>query len=597
VTLDLAALAAGTLVVPADAGDAVAFAADELAAYLGRLFGRVPERRTAPAPPGGAWLGLGAAGPAPALAAGSEYAVHARENGAVLVGRRPRALLAAVYALLESAGCRWSPDGREEIPGPGRARPRVSPLEVRPAFARRVWAADLATWHYTVPDRLAARMPADVAFVDWMAKTGATGLLFIRHANDTQWHVPELAPELRRRDLAIEGGGHALVELMPRELFALHPEYFPLGATGRSDLGNVCVSSPGALAVVRECARAARAALPDAPDLHLWGLDLFGGGWCGCDGCAALTPSDQSLTVCNAAADTVGDDGRIFHLAYHDTLAPPASVRPHPRVWAEFAPRERCYAHAIDDAACTTNARYRAALEAHVACFDGRVDVFEYYGDAILFAGCAVPLAAVVARDLAYYRAAGVQGVSCLVFGRYSLWAYGLNVETFARGAVSPDLAPAVREAYSARRYGPAAAPMARYLDALARLTAAAVTNGDVLLPPDDVERAETVRLGLDAALREAPALRRLLAAATAVCPSDAIAAEERLLDYTLAVLAAVRDWLGVRADTAAAERAIAAVLAAGQDVRVLEVAGTWGTYDLEITHHFFAGALRARKR
>src|SRR6185369_12013681 len=97
------------------------------------------------------------------------------------------------------------------------------------------------------------------------------------------------------------------------------------------------------------------------------------------------------------------------------------------------------------------------------------------------------------------------------------------------------------------------------------RLTAAAVTQGDALLPPDDVERAETVRLGLDAALREAPALRRLLAAA-----------------------AAVRDWLGVRADTAAAERAIAAVLAAGQDVRVLEVAGTWGTYDLEITHHFF---------
>src|SRR6185369_9294387 len=82
-----------------------------------------------------------------------------------------------------------------------------------------------------------------------------------------------------------------------------------------------------------EGARAARAALPDAPDLHLWGLDVFGGGWCGCDGCAALTPSDQSLAVCNAAADTVGDDGRIFHLAYHDTLAPPASVRPHPRVW------------------------------------------------------------------------------------------------------------------------------------------------------------------------------------------------------------------------------------------------------------------------
>jgi hypothetical protein len=178
------------------------------------------------------------------------------------------------------------------------------------------------------------------------------------------------------------------------------------------------------------------------------------------------------------------------------------------------------------------------------------------------------PARGVVARDLAYYRAAGVQGVSCLVFGRYSLWAYGLNVETFAARRGASGARTRTTETYCARRYGPAAAPMARYLDALARLTAAAVTHGDVLLPPDDVERAETVRLGLDAALREAPALRRLLAAAAAVCPSDAIAAEERLLDYTLAVLAAVRDWLGVRADTAAAERAIAAVLAAGQDVR-----------------------------
>jgi len=595
--IDLEALAARTLVVPADAGDAVAFAADELAAYLGRLFGRVPERRTEEGRPGGAWLGLGTAGAPPALAAGTEYAVHARDDGAVLVGRRPRALLAAVYALLEAAGCRWSPDGREEIPGHGRARRLVSPPDGRPAFARRVWAADLATWHYTVPERLAARLPADVAFVDWMAKTGATGLLFIRHANDTQWHVPELAPELRRRDLAIEGGGHALVELLPRELFAVHPEYFPLGPAGRSDLGNVCVSSSGALAVVRERARAARAALPDASDLHLWGLDLFGGGWCRCEGCAALTPSDQSLAVCNAAADTVDDDGRIFHLAYHDTLAPPTSVRPHPRVWAEFAPRERCYAHAIDDAACPTNARYRAALEAYVACFDGRVDVFEYYGDAILFAGCAVPLAAIVARDLAYYRAAGVQGVSCLVFGRYSLWAYGLNIDTFARGAVSPERAGGVTEAYCARRYGPAAAAMARYLDALARVTAAAVTHGDVLLPPDDTAGADTVRAGLAAALREAPALRRLLGAAAAVSASDAIAPEERLLEYTLAVLGAVHDWLAARTDTAAAERAIAAVLAAGQDVRVLEVAGTWGTYDLELTHHFFAEALRARRR
>src|SRR5439155_216693 len=84
---------------------------------------------------------------------------------------------------------------------------------------------------------------------------------FIRHANDTQWVIPELVPELRRRGLDVEGGGHVLVELLPRSLFATHPEYFPLAPDGRrSDLGNVCTASAEALAVVRERAVAARAA-------------------------------------------------------------------------------------------------------------------------------------------------------------------------------------------------------------------------------------------------------------------------------------------------------------------------------------------------
>src|SRR5439155_653370 len=212
--------------------------------------------------------------------------------------------------------------------------------------------------------------------------------LFIRHANDTQWVIPELARELARRGLDLEGGGHVLVELLPRALFAAHPEYFPCApGGGRFDLGNVCTASPGALAVVRERAQAARAALPGATDFHLWGLDLAGGGWCACPRCNGLSPADQALAACNAVADTLGPGGRVFHLAYHDTLEPPRAVRPDLRVWAEFAPRERCYAHALDDPACATNAAYRRALDAHLELFVGRVHVFEYYGDAILFGG------------------------------------------------------------------------------------------------------------------------------------------------------------------------------------------------------------------
>jgi len=569
--MDPGRLAAGVLHHPAPAAAPVAHAAAELARYLAAMTGRTPALRGDAGRPG-SWLHLGATVPGRALAppVDAEAVVRPGDEGVTVVATSPRALLAAVYALLEAVGCRWSPYGSDEERVPvGTAVGRVPELRLRPSFARRAWAADLATWHYSMPDRLAARLPGDVAFVDWMAKSGATGFLFIRHANDTQWVVPELARALAARGLELEGGGHALVELLPRALHGAHPEYFPVGPDGsRTDLGNVCASNRDARGVIAANARSVCDELGLA-DLHLWGLDLFGGGWCRCPACAPLSPSEQALLVANDAADRVA--GRVYHLAYHDTIPVPRTVRPHARVWAEFAPRERCYGHSIGEPACATNAGYHEMLARHLDHFDGRVDVFEYYADSILFGGCAVPLTEVIAADLDCYRRMGVAGVSCLTFGRHSLWAYGPNVEAFARAASGrpvPSTSPGVR--------------------ALERLMANVVTYGDILLPPD----APEVRAALDAVLAQARAV-------AAERPAD-----PRLLDYTFAAVTAVRDWLAATLDhppgatrAGATDRALAALTAAATHVRDVdeEIAGTWGKQDLEITLHFFANALRAR--
>jgi hypothetical protein len=571
--IDLARLAGGVLYEPAGAPEPVRFAAAELATYLHRLFGRRPERRMADIP--GIWLSLGTGGPAPLEPpAGYEYAVRPAGTGASFAAATPRALLAGVYALLEAGGCRWSPRaGEEHVPSSGEALARVASLFSRPAFRRRAYAADIATWHYTVPERLAARLPSDIVFVDWMAKTGATGLLFIRHAHDSQWTVAELEPELGRRGLAVERGGHAIAELLPRELFATAPEYFPIGPDGaRTDLGNVCGSNPAALAVVS--ARAGALAAGGA--IHLWGHDLWAGGWCRCPGCSRLSASEQALVVCNAVANEIPAGTEVFHLAYHDTLTPPRIIRPHPAVVAEFAPRERCYGHAIDDPACATNPTYRAALEAHLTLFDGRVDVFEYYGDAILFGGCAVPLVEVIARDLGYYARAGVRGVSCLVFGSYSLWAYGVNVEAYARGAVDPGAAASAHGTHCDRRYGTAASAMAPHLAALERIMASVVRYGDVLLP---AEREPPAHAAFAAAVEP---LRTLAAAM-------ASAADAKLLKYGADVLAAIAN------PPAGTDELIADAIAHLRDVDPA-LAGTWGAHDLELTHAFFASARRGRR-
>jgi hypothetical protein len=597
---DVAELAAGTLFHPLPAAAPVAFAAAELARYLGRLYGHTPTLRGV-AGMRDTVLELAPAGsraPAPAsprIPTDAEYVVTPADGRIVFAATSPRALLAAAYATLEALGCRWSPSGAagEHVPAPGAA-PRALPASIgRPAFARRAWVSDLNTWHPTLPDRLATRLPSDTAFVDWMAKTGATGFLFIRHANDEQWVVPELLPELVRRGLDVEWGGHALPELLPRAIFDRHPEYFPVGYGGeRTDLGNACTASRAALDTIHARARDARTTIPGAGDLHVWGLDVVGGGWCACAACRSLSPSDQALRVANAVAAGQPPDGRVYHLAYHDTIHVPATVRPDPRVWAEFAPRERCYAHALDNPTCAANRPYRDALAAHLDAFAGRVDVFEYYADAILFGGCAAPLVEVIARDLDYYRRAGVRGVSCLTFGTYSLLAHGINVEAFAQGAVDPERARTARDAYCTRAYGAAAAPLIGYFVALESLMAAVVTYGDVKLPPVRTDVRAALRRALDAV----PAARRHLAAAG---NGAAVAAQHALLDYTAATVAGLDEWVAARLDHAGdrAERALDTLAAALDHIRTLEptIAGTWGTHDLEITHAFYDGALRTR--
>jgi len=587
--VNLAELAAGVLVRPATGAAPVVFAAEELARYLGRIFGRTPASTTAPGP-AGSWLVLARDGAVPRLpsASGVEWLIEPIDGGLAFVGDRPRTLLAAVYAMLAAVGCEWSPDGDERLPSCEDARHALPRLAGRPAFARRAWGSDLGTWHLGVPERLAARLPDDVAFVDWIAKTGGTALHFIRHANDSTWVVPALVPELERRGLAVERGGHAIVELLPREHFASHPEWFPERTDGtRTDLGNLCGARPEALAVVRE--GAARAS--GGTDFHVWGIDVFGGGWCACAACAPLHPSEQALRVVNAVAEGLPDGARAFHLAYHDTLRAPRLVRPGPRVWAEFAPRERCYAHALDADECETNRFYRAALDAHLEAFDGRVEAFEYYGDAILFGGCAVPLVEVIARDLECYRRAGVTGIACLTFGTFSLLAHGANLEAFARGVHAPEAAIGGRARHAARIARDDAAAVADYLAALERSMAGVVRHGDLLLPPRDAVAAGRVRDALARFTASAPALRERLRGATGA----RAAVELACLDYTVQVLAAVETWLAAAGSDAAADEAHATFATARARLHAVAgpSAGTFGAHDLEVIHFAVAGMLR----
>jgi hypothetical protein len=217
------------------------------------------------------------------------------------------------------------------------------------------------------------------------------------------------------RGMTLQFGGHYLPMLLPRKRFAEHPDWFPLRQGVRDGRYNLCVSSAGARAELARNALAFFERFAGASVYHAWADDIRGGGWCECPACAELSPSDQALIATNLLAEVlsgVQPTARVAHLAYHDTVQPPRVTRPRANVTMLWAPRERCYAHAIDDERCFRNSRdYWPAYSGLLTLVDGdrdRVQLFEYYSDAILFKGLAPPhLLTLPADARAYAKGAG----------------------------------------------------------------------------------------------------------------------------------------------------------------------------------------------
>lgn len=562
-----------------------AFAVNELLLYLRRLLAREPR------------VGASLVAPYPTIAIGEAtacerfpdppahgYAIHVARDAVVLSARKGAGLLHAAYALLKQLGCEWSLERPEQERTPilGEAvslqgEERAGRLQ---AFG---FCSDLVSWHYTQPELFHRRLQEDREFIDWMGKTGASLFFFIRHPFDSVHTIRELAPEFALRGIELEHGGHVIPVLLPRDLFSTRPELFPVNPEGeRTDLGNLCPSHPDALELVADNAVKLLHSLPPTRALHLWGADLWTGGWCHCPRCQVLTPQDQSLRTCNAVARMfarLGIEVPVCYLAYHDTLDAHLHEAPLDNVWCEFAPRERCYAHAIADPNCRRNQRYWLALLQYLERFSGRVRVFEYYGDGILFFGCALPLTATIEKDLDHYRAAGVEEILMLQFGAYSRWAYALNFLAFAHGAVGRPIRPEV-EGYCRTLDG---GSLARELAELEALVSQLACYGDVRLRPRDAALAEFVTRQLAHVLPRLGALGDRFEAQRA----PAVRALGALVRYTQTVFAGVEHELRTGSS---AEKIFSSALEIllGVDRRWK---GVWGEIDLPTIHSIYLAA------
>jgi len=617
-----------------DAGAVVRLAAHELAAGLSFMLDAVVEAEPVSGLAGGILRlarGRRDAAPAPvfSILAGRDDFELVRElvqnrgsavqdvpqNAAVLLaGGTERGALHAAAALLQQLGARFPMSRAPYLPRiDAAALEAVEPRYVAPAFARRAIASDLMTWHYEAPERFALHLEGDRHFVRWMAARGLNAFCLIRHTIDRRLKIDELVSICRERGIGCEYGGHVLPLLLSRSYFESHSGFFPADASGkRNSGGNLCVSNPEALRLTSNGAVAYVEQNPECEMLHIWGADVWNGAWCQCGECAAMSPQIQYLKATNAIAEALAARAKslpVAYLAYHDTIEPDPSLRPRANVHFEWAPRERCYSHSIDDSRCEVNPRYFDALKRYVELFEGRGHVFEYYADAILFGGIAAATPSVIAADLRAYRNLGVLGISCLAFGVHSAVAYPVNLETFARGSRNPDFEPEPVLADTAHELHPACGGrMASAYRAIARASSLILDGGgDVMRPKLPGGRQALLQPNRLARLREAVGqITSAIEAADAIVAAaggDDLSQFERIVwHYSREVVSGIYDYL-VAADVdrrerhRAADAAITRIAAAIEQLRAAapDALDTWAAYDLEWIRDIWLQALRRR--
>ena len=406
------------------------YAAAELQRLLGRI-GIKAKIQTASESNTGNWLLLSSTGTAPLTASPiglkhDGFAIKVSTSGVAIAALEPKGILNGVYELAERLGFlflmpgesgEWAPDIEERIP-----MLEQGIIKHNPRFPYRGVFGGSATAPFTVEEwfRFFAKLKFNATSQD----------------EGDEWIAEETG-------IRLEIGGHGMSELLPRELFESRPVLFrmfqPEDFNGRrmSD-SNFCCNHPESKRIVQENYRKKIKKLKGVYAVHTWADDLPAGGWCLCPLCRSYSPADQSMIAMRHFTEVVAQEKlpmRVPVIAYHDTMYP-GKLAPVPKEgFLLYAPRERCYAHALNDPTCARNRFYFKALQEWMEKFAGIDDAhtFEYYFDQILFRGLHPFIPDVILEDMAAYEKAGIQTHLSLQVGGPVI-APEFNMLVFARG-------------------------------------------------------------------------------------------------------------------------------------------------------------------
>ena len=489
------------IIQPAHASETERFAAEELSRYLQKITGQPFEIRSAAAPPkAGLFIGrrfaesIGISFSQAEL--GDEGFILKRIGGrVVLAGISDRGTLYAVYAFLQQAGCRWfAPNfdfygaaGGEFVPT--NASFAVNDLDIRekPAFRWRKKYVEEGRSHTTENLK---------QLIDWMAKARFNVFdcpLDYQHEGRTKWDNwrQSLIPELKKRGMLIEVGGHGYQNFLPAgKYFAQHPEWFGMQDGKRSSADNVVFSTANEEAV-RTFIANVKDYLRQHPEVDIfdcWPPD--GSRWSDAPEDLRLgSPSERQILLLNRLAKALAGEFpklRVQFLAYESYTSAPTVNKPAPGVVMEFCPIDRSFESRLYADANARNTHYYWQLQGWT---DGVMDPSDItiYSYITKYAWRSLPVLVphLIADEARYFHEMGIGGQAA--YSEPAGWAtFELDHYIMARFSWDSELdVDHEIEDYARNRYGRAAAPMLQYL----RLVEDVVPHA-VAIPGTDLELA-----------------------------------------------------------------------------------------------------------
>jgi hypothetical protein len=457
------------------------FAVAELARYLKQMTGvDFQVRKTATIPESALVVGRKAVAAIDPefsrLELGDDGFLIRRQRGRILIaGASDRGTLYGVYAFLEKLGCRWfAPNFAYYGAAHGELVPRVQEPVVgdwniveRPAFRWRKLYIEEGRSH--TAENLKQ-------MVDWMAKARMNVLdcpIDYQHQHRTEWDHWRLAliPELRKRGILIEVGGHGYPNFLPPEkYFDQHPEWFGM-KDGKRTTDPRFVFSTANKDAVQTFVGNVKSYLSEHPEIDI--LDVWppdGAEWSSAPEDLALgSPTERQMLLLNTLAKDLKPDFpklRLQFIAYQTYTVPPSVHKPAEGIFMDFCPINRSFESPLYASGYATNEEYFHDLQGwlHNVMAPSEITIYSYITK-YAWRSLPVLIPHLIIDEARRFHSLGIGGLA--TYSEPGSWAtYELDHYITARALWNPQIDAGQELAdYAKARYGAAWQPVLAYLN------------------------------------------------------------------------------------------------------------------------------------